>query len=1015
LGKNTTPIISAVIGACALGMVFTAAAQDTSPLQTNPQQGITIKGTTTLPPDLLSLPCWPDQVKGLEAIAIGASGKKSRSTLLEKPLPRYIFKNSVAQTLGEQRCLLSRDVRKKDGIANTLETILKDKTEETVTPEIYLALYVAYNTLIHARNHEDLRVIALMWDIMLHLEEDQLTEGERNLHAAQDTLRQAQEKNISPEELGKHAENAQKAMEDYFREQQKIALENPEKALSPEALENLKKILEEQREMMEKFKKMKEEIKNIDPALAKQMAQQMAENLQQQMQNMQDMEGMKPPEQAQSENRPSAMEKMRQQQKDMAQQTDDMQKRKDEYQKLQELVKEQQALLNETIEMKDTSITPEEMGDALERMDQKTQTMQKMQKEQRKSAEEMVKMAEQLQEQQNLPSQGQPENRKMDERDLMKKANDLLEQIREKKISTPQRQKIEQMQKSLEALAQENDPQTQTPLSPEQRKEMQEQIEKITEEIKKIAQEIKEKTRKNQEKLDDMQQQLDDMKKQTDEAQKQERQLDQKQAEETLEKLEKMIQEMKEMKKDQEGNQQQQQKKEDDENHEEKEEETPDDTLTAPQVKKLINKIKQTVEGLDDYYQGLQQDFEQKNNDNSKYLDREKQQIENSSGSQEINKTIQEILRFIEQNPSPENDPIRKELEDLEQKLDDDNINESSRIDYPPIMVASADPHMRLGLTVPESVDNITPIKNDLKKIIETLQKKNEKESKIREQNNVIIKSIRHYIDNLGQRLETKSSSGTPDQNALQDITKEARKILDMLQKLTDAPQLEQEDAPPQEQQSNPDIEMKQELDSEVEKLMRELDHLQDTDAQSAVMKMKMKRQEQQHKTDPGLKQQNLKQKLQNLKEGMQKGMKPLDDAEDSMEGATKNLGEGNPDGAIPKQKDALQSMQDAAGEMKQQMMQQMQGAKMPGGKSGENPGKSKEREQVDIHQGETDPLGRKIEQTPPGAGDVPEKSAPGQSKKIEEIIHEKLSDPALPPKDRRFLEQIIKGFSPSP
>lgn len=304
-------------GTVFLGAAFFAAAQgnaQSAPPQNNPPQS----SSTYQLPDMSSHPLAGTEVD-MEIVVRDALGQEGRSKTIRVRLPQVEFRNPLNPQLADLRKTLALDSRKSGDVAAALGTLLRNA--QIPNPATRLSLETVHKELGVAKDEEALeQVVANLWRAMMLLEEDSMTDAEKNLKEAERKLQEAIEKGLSEEDLKKLADEARKAMEEYLKER-------AEQENDPEA----KKALEEMRKIQEELRKIQEEMAKMDPKAAQKMLEQMKQ-MQQQGQSQQRMK-----------------QNMQQQMQQMQQQLQQMQKMKEMMDELQELIEEQQELTDETV------------------------------------------------------------------------------------------------------------------------------------------------------------------------------------------------------------------------------------------------------------------------------------------------------------------------------------------------------------------------------------------------------------------------------------------------------------------------------------------------------------------------------------------------------------------------------------------------------------------------------------------------------------------------------------------
>lgn len=186
-------------------------------------EGQTIKDLTSHP--------WAGAHVWLSLSAKDELGQIGESVPADFILPARVFTNPVAKALVEQRRVLALDATKAPEVANALDLI-------TIAPEkflpdtgAYLAIRSAYYRTIHARGDEDLvSVVDYLWEIALGLEDGNLSTAANDLRNAEEALRQALQRNASPEEIQQLMDQLRQAMQQYMQAMSEQSQSNQEQS-----------------------------------------------------------------------------------------------------------------------------------------------------------------------------------------------------------------------------------------------------------------------------------------------------------------------------------------------------------------------------------------------------------------------------------------------------------------------------------------------------------------------------------------------------------------------------------------------------------------------------------------------------------------------------------------------------------------------------------------------------------------------------------------------------------------
>jgi len=164
----------------------------------------------------------------------------------------------------------------------------------------------------------------------------------------------------------------------------------------------------------------------------------------------------------------------------------------------------------------------------------------------------------------------------------------------------------------------------------------------------------------------------------------------------------------------------------------------------------------------------------------------------------------------------------------------------------------------------------------------------------------------------------------------------------------------------------------------------------------------------------PGLaqKQEELRRQLGELMRQMGEGMgqipQPLQDAEQAMRGAGESLQQGDGQGALGAEGEALQYLESAAQQMANQLSQQMgvgMGPGRPGGQMFGRPGQNRTGR---------DPLGREEgnngQSTTEGAK-IPEEFEIQRAREIRDELYRRSADPDRPQQEQEYLRRLLERF----
>lgn len=207
------------------------------------------------------------------------AGQTGRSEPRELVLPQRPFSKPLAKSLVEERRRLVMDVDTRKRVQMSLDALLIEPDRFTANKGIYLGLRMVAERLRGARVDEDLLDVAeLLWAMALQIEDDGLSDAERDLRAAQERLQQAIENNASQEEIKRLTEEMRRAMDKFIREFAQRNMEQqrdgnrdmsrlPEnfRTVTPQDLQNLLNRIEELTKQgdLAEAQRLLEELKNI--------------------------------------------------------------------------------------------------------------------------------------------------------------------------------------------------------------------------------------------------------------------------------------------------------------------------------------------------------------------------------------------------------------------------------------------------------------------------------------------------------------------------------------------------------------------------------------------------------------------------------------------------------------------------------------------------------------------------------------------------------------------------------
>ncbi len=194
-------------------------------------QARTKNGAAQTAKDLTEHP-WAGATVRLTLTARDEAGNKGKSETRETRIPQRSFQKPLARVLIEQRRELAFDGNARGRVQHALDALMIAPERFTPEPSVFLGLRTASTRLKIARTDDDLRgVINYLWEIAVLIEDGTLSDVERELRAAENALRQALERDASPEEIKQLMDRLRAALDRYLQalaEQQRRDNNNPD-------------------------------------------------------------------------------------------------------------------------------------------------------------------------------------------------------------------------------------------------------------------------------------------------------------------------------------------------------------------------------------------------------------------------------------------------------------------------------------------------------------------------------------------------------------------------------------------------------------------------------------------------------------------------------------------------------------------------------------------------------------------------------------------------------------------
>lgn len=180
-------------------------------------QARTKSGVGQTTKDLTEHP-WAGAAVRLTLTARDEAGNEGKSEVRELRIPQRSFQKPVARALIEQRRELAFDANAKDRVQHALDALMIAPERFTPEASVYLGLRTASTRLKISRTDDDLRgVIAYLWEVAVLIEDGTMSDVERDLRAAENALRQALERDASPEEIKKLMDQLRAALDRYLQ------------------------------------------------------------------------------------------------------------------------------------------------------------------------------------------------------------------------------------------------------------------------------------------------------------------------------------------------------------------------------------------------------------------------------------------------------------------------------------------------------------------------------------------------------------------------------------------------------------------------------------------------------------------------------------------------------------------------------------------------------------------------------------------------------------------------------
>ncbi len=160
---------------------------------------------------------------GAEATMVLGARDEAGNVGLSAPsmtrLPARAFAQPLARALVEQRRNLVLDPDHRDGVGEALDALMMGPDLFGTTPAVFLGLDVAKVRLAGAKSDADLLAVAdLLWAMAVQIEDNGLSQTERDLRALEQRLKDAIARNAPPEEIAALTEALRRQLDRFVAE-----------------------------------------------------------------------------------------------------------------------------------------------------------------------------------------------------------------------------------------------------------------------------------------------------------------------------------------------------------------------------------------------------------------------------------------------------------------------------------------------------------------------------------------------------------------------------------------------------------------------------------------------------------------------------------------------------------------------------------------------------------------------------------------------------------------------------
>jgi uncharacterized protein (TIGR02302 family) len=196
-------------------------------------------GTAKTAKDLTQHPLAGEEFE-VKLQAEDGAGHIAKSPAKTFVLPQYYLASPLARALGEDRQLLARDANNKTLVLNLLDA-LTIRPEETINnASHFLGIETARIRLHQAKSDDELRsVVDYLWQVVLTIDKNSMSDAQRRLQEAQDKLAEALENGASDEEIQKRMQDLRQAMNEFMKQLAEEERKNPSTAKTDKSEQEL--------------------------------------------------------------------------------------------------------------------------------------------------------------------------------------------------------------------------------------------------------------------------------------------------------------------------------------------------------------------------------------------------------------------------------------------------------------------------------------------------------------------------------------------------------------------------------------------------------------------------------------------------------------------------------------------------------------------------------------------------------------------------------------------------------